>query len=89
MTVTRVRPVGIKIDNEIKERSKRLADARQGTPHWLMREAILQYVEREERRQTLRQDATGLHVSKREADAWLEKLEAAEDIGTEPPECHD
>jgi predicted transcriptional regulator len=96
MTATPVRPVGIEINNEIKERLKRLADARQRTPDWLMREAILQYVEREERRQTFRQDAidawneyqpSGLHVSKKEADAWFEKLEAGED--TEPPEGQD
>jgi len=30
--------------------------------------------------------ATGLHVTEEEADAWLAKLEAGEDA--EPPECH-
>lgn len=29
---------------------------------------------------------TGLHVTVEEADAWLAKLEAGQDI--EPPECH-
>ena len=90
-----VRPVAIKIDPEIKERVKRLADARQRTPHWLMREAIQQYVEREEKREAMRQDAirawkeyqaTGLHVTREEADAWLARLESGEDV--EPPECH-
>jgi predicted transcriptional regulator len=95
MTTTAVRPVAIKIDAETKERVRRLADARQRTPHWLMREAIHQYVEREEKREAFRQDAinawneyqaTGLHVSMAEADAWLAKLEAGKDA--EPPECH-
>jgi predicted transcriptional regulator len=95
MTTAAVRPVAIKIDSDIKERVKRLADARQHTPHWLMREAISQYVEREEKREAFRQDAiraweayqaTGLHSTSKEADAWLEKLEAGRDI--EPPECH-
>lgn len=95
MSAPAVRPVAIKIDPDIKERVKRLADARQRTPHWLMREAILQYVEREEKREALRQDAirawneyqaTGLHVTREEADAWLARLEAGEDV--EPPECH-
>jgi len=95
MSTAVIRPVAIKIDPEIKARVKRLADARQRTPHWLMREAIRQYVEREEKREAFRQDAisawneyqsTGLHVTMEEADAWLAKLEAGEDA--EPPECH-
>jgi predicted transcriptional regulator len=61
-----------------------------------MREAIEQYVDREERREQFRQDAlaawaeyqaTGLHVTGEEADAWLARLEAGEDA--EPPECHE
>ena len=90
-----VRPVAIKIETDIKERVKRLAVARQRTSHWLMREAIHQYVEREEKREAFRQDAinawneyqaTGLHVTMGEADAWLAKLEAGKDA--KPPECH-
>ena len=54
---TAARPVAIKIDADTKERVKRLADARQRTPHWLMREAIRQYVEREEKREAFRQSA--------------------------------
>jgi predicted transcriptional regulator len=74
---------------------KKLAEAKHRTPHWLMREAIEQYVEREEKRETFRQDgiraweayqATGLHVTHAEADAWLEQLEAGNDV--EPPKCH-
>jgi predicted transcriptional regulator len=61
----------------------------------MMREAIQQYVEREEKREMFRQDgirawneyqATGLHVTLEEADAWLAKLEAGHDV--EPPDCH-
>ena len=60
-----------------------------------MREAIEQYLEREEQRERLRQETlaawqayeiTGLHVTAEEADAWLAKLEAGEDV--DPPECH-
>ncbi len=96
MPTNAIRPVAIKIDENIKSRIKRLADARHRTSHWLMREAITQYVEREERREAFRQDtfkawddyrATGKHVSAAEADAWLAQLEQGNDI--EPPECHD
>lgn len=95
MTASALRAVSIKIDEDTKVRVKRLADARQRTPHWLMREAINQYLEREEKREAFRQDtlkawesyrATGLHVTAEEADAWLNQLEQGND--TEPPECH-
>jgi predicted transcriptional regulator len=95
MSATAIRPVAIKIDDNTKARVKRLADARQRTPHWLMREAITQYVEREEKREALRQDTikawedyrtAGLHVTAEEADVWLDQLEQGHDI--EPPECH-
>ena len=88
------RPVAIKIDEDTKARVKRLADARQRTPHWLMREAITQYVDREEKREAFRQDtlqaweafrATGQQVSADEADAWLDKLEQGSDV--DPPAC--
>jgi predicted transcriptional regulator len=95
MTATATRPVAIKIDEDIKARVKRLAEARQRTSHWLMREAITQYVDREEKREAFRQDslkaweafrANGLHVTADEADAWMAQLEQGNDI--EPPECH-
>jgi len=95
MTATAIRPVAIKIDDDTRARLKRLADARHRTPHWLMREAITQYVEREEKREAFRQDTlkaweeyrtTGLHVTADEADEWLAQIEQGKDI--EPPECH-
>ncbi|MGE3832433.1 MAG: CopG family ribbon-helix-helix protein [Parvibaculaceae bacterium] len=85
----------IKLDEQTRERIRRLAEARKRSAHWLMREAIGQYVEREEKREKLRRDAlaawseyqsTGLHVTEEEADRWLAKLEAGED--EKPPECH-
>jgi len=95
MTVTVIRPTTIKIDHDTKERVKHLASVRHRSAHWMILEAIRQYVEREEKREQFRQDAvlawnnyqkTGLHVTATEADAWLAKLEAGQDV--EPPECH-
>jgi len=95
MAAAAVRPVAIKIDEDTKARLKRLADARHRTAHWLMREAITQYVDREEKREAFRQSTlkaweeyrtTGLHVTADEADAWLAQLEQGNDI--EPPACH-
>ncbi|HYK37216.1 hypothetical protein [Alloacidobacterium sp.] len=60
-----------------------------------MLEAVAQYVEREEQRERLRNDAlaawdhyqaTGLYVTADEADKWLAKLEAGKDAA--PPKCH-
>jgi predicted transcriptional regulator len=85
----------IKLDDALKGRIQHLAESRRRSSHWIMREAIAQYVEREEKREAFKQDAirawdayqeTGLHVTMEEADAWLTKLEAGED--PEVPACH-
>lgn len=85
----------INLDDDLKSRIRHLASLRHRSAHALMREAIEQYVEREERREALRQDAinawneyqaSGRHVTQEEADAWLSQLAAGED--TKPPECH-
>lgn len=84
----------LKLDIDVKQRVQRLATARRRSAHWLMREAIEEYVEREEKREQFRQDAlaawahyqsTGLHAVEEDADAWLAKLEAGKD--TPPPKC--
>lgn len=88
-------PVAVKLDPDIRARLKSLAVTRDRSAHWLMREAIAQYVEREESRESFRQDALdaweayqadGLHVTAGEADAWFARLEAGEDA--ELPEAH-
>ncbi len=85
----------LKLDQELKERVQRLAATRKRSAHWIMREAVEQFVDREEKREQLKQQAlaawahyqeTGLHVTGEEADAWLAKLESGEDA--EAPECH-
>ena len=89
-------PVSVRLDESIKARMQELAGQRQRPAHWLMREAIEQYLDREEKRQAFLQagknswehsQATGQHVTGEEADAWLAQLESGKDI--EPPECHD
>ena len=90
-----VATTSLKLDVELKDRVQRLAAARRRSAHWVMREAVEQYVSREEKREQFRQDAlaawsdyqaTGLHATAEEAEAWLAKLEAGEDA--EAPECH-
>lgn len=88
-------PVAVKLDEDIHSRVKALAEARNRSQHWVMREAITQYVEREEKREAFHRDGirawdtyqeTGLHVSHAEVDAWLARLDAGDD--QKPPECH-
>jgi predicted transcriptional regulator len=90
-----VSTTSLKLDTEMKARVQRLADAQRRTSHWIMREAIEEYVSREEKRQSFLKDAvaaweeyqqTGLHLTGEEADAWMEKLEAGEDAPI--PACH-
>ncbi len=85
----------VKLDDELKNRIQHLADARHRSSHWIMRKAIRDYVEREEKRESFKQDAMraweayqedGLHLTLEEADNWLEKLEAGKDV--ELPKCH-
>ena len=87
--------VAVKIDDEIKKRLKNLALSKQRSAHWLMCEAITQYVEREDKRKSFREDAirsweeyqdTGLHVTGSEVKDWLNTwgAENEEDV----PKCH-
>jgi predicted transcriptional regulator len=95
VTATAARPMSVKLDQDMCARIERLAKSRRRTTHWMMREAIQQFVEHEEKREAFRQSgiqawneyqATGLHVTFEEADAWLAKLEAGQDVET--PACH-
>lgn len=56
----------VKLDAELKSRLDRLAGVRRRSAHWIMREAIRQYVEREEARESFKQDAL---------EAWQEYRE--------------
>lgn len=87
-------PVSLKLDADLRDRLQRLAEAQRRTPHWLMREAIVQFVRREEARERLRADATTAweeyqaterHATGEAVDAWLARLEAGEDV--DPPAC--
>ncbi|MGJ5175673.1 CopG family ribbon-helix-helix protein [Bradyrhizobium oligotrophicum] len=88
-------PLEFELQTDVESRLQQLADARRQPAETLLREAVEQYVEREEGRARLQQDAvaawddyqsTGLHVTGDEADAWLARLVAGEDV--EPPSPH-
>ena len=70
----------LKIDDTLKGRVQQLASQRRRSPHWIMLEAIQQYVEREEARESFKQEAlaswaaykeTGRHLTGQEVRSWL------------------
>lgn len=86
----------MKIDPEMRERMKRLAERRQRTPDWLTRDAVRQYVEREEARDAFLQQArdawqehrqTGLQASAEEVLEWLATWGGESE--TAAPVCHE
>lgn len=71
----------VKLDDETLGRLKALGKARKRSPNWLMKEAIRQFLEREEEAEHIRQDtlerwkryeANGETVDHEAVDAWLE-----------------
>jgi predicted transcriptional regulator len=87
--------ISVNLDNDLRNRIQHLSELQHRSAHWIMCKAIRDYVEREEKRESLKQDAlcaweeyqeNGLHLILEEADAWLAKLEAGEDA--EVPKCH-
>ena len=86
----------IKIDDTLKDRVQQLASQRRRTPHWIMLEAIQQYVEREEARENFKQEAlaswtaykeTGRHLTGQEVSAWLDTW--GTDHEKAVPKCHE
>lgn len=87
--------VTVKLDESERTRIKLLAVTKKRTPHYLMREAIQQYLEAEESEQRFiaaaeksleEYKAHGLHITLEEFSVWATQLK------TNPkapmPECH-
>ncbi len=86
----------VKLSDDLMARISRLSGQRQRSAHWIMREAIQQYVDREEARESFKQEAeaswvefqtTGLHSTGDETRAWLRTW--GTDSEAEAPPCHD
>lgn len=87
--------VTIKLDAVDRDRIANLAYARKRTPHYVMKEAILDYVKKQEARHHFIVAAessfehfkeTGLHVSLDEFSAWVDQVQ--ENLAAPLPECH-
>ena len=80
--------MGVKLNEETRERLKTLGEKRDRSPHWLMKQAINRYLDAEERyeREKAEDEAryqhyldTGQHISNEEMMAWFDELEAKAD----------
>ena len=87
--------IGVKLDDETRLRLKNLGDARQRSAHWIMREAIKEYLDKEEEAERRNQEAdaawedykrSGLGVDNDAMAAWLESWGA--DKETPCPEAN-
>jgi predicted transcriptional regulator len=87
--------VTISLDDVDQDRIASLASAKKRTPHYLMKEAILEHLQKEEARQNFIAAAessfvhykdTGLHITLDEFDSWVDQVQ--QDPNTPMPECH-
>jgi predicted transcriptional regulator len=85
----------VKIDDTLKGRVQQLAASRDRSAHWIMCEAIREYVEREEAHESFKAEAlaswtdfqeTGQHITAHELAGWLTSWGSAEE--GDCPQCH-
>ena len=86
----------IKLDDELKSRIQQLAERRHRSAHWIMREAIRDYVVREEAQESFKREAlsswtayqeSGKHLTGEEVAKWLGTWGTGKE--TELPQCHE
>ena len=77
------RTVGIKLDEGTRERIQQLSALKDRSPHWIMKTAIREYVEREEAYERERREdeerwerymRTGAFVENEAMMTWMEEL---------------
>ena len=87
-----LKPIAIKLPENDRERLSRLAEAKKRSPHWLAKEAISQYLDREEAVAHFKQETiarweeyrqTGKTVSNDVVMTWLDSWGTNEE--SEPP----
>lgn len=87
--------VTVKLDLSDRKRIASISKIKKRTPHYLMKEAILEYVQREEARQNFinaanasfeRYKETGLHITLDEFSAWVDAEK--ENSNTPITACH-
>lgn len=85
----------VKMPPALHARVANLAEIRQRTAHTLMLQAIESFIDKEEKREALRQEAkaahdhyaeTGLHLTNAEVIGWMDKIIQGEKVPM--PKCH-
>ena len=75
--------MGVKLDTKIKKRLKSLSRLKDRSAHWMMKAAILEYLEREERHEKEKREdikrwdrfeAAGKFVANEDVSAWLNSI---------------
>lgn len=88
------KPMAVKLSEQDRERLRKLAGARKRTPHWLAKEAISRYLDREEALEKLRQESlcawedyqrNGRSVPNKDVLAWLDTWGDEDESGA--PSC--
>lgn len=86
----------VKLDDNLKNRIQHLAEVQHRSAHWIMLEAIRNYVEREEAKENFKQEAisswktyqeSGRHLTNKEVGDWLSTW--GTDKEAETPPCHE
>lgn len=89
------KPISIKLDETERTALSRVAEARKRSAHFIAREAIRDYLQRAERRQSFIADAdaawrgyqdTGPHITLDEFSKWVDEVQ--ENPAAEMPVCH-
>lgn len=88
--------ISVGLDDELKNRVQHVAALRQHSAHWIMCQAIAEYVDREEARENFKQEAllswqhfqeTGLHLTQDEVNDWLDTW--GTNKAKEKSKCHE
>lgn len=89
-----LKPIAVKLPESDRQRLKKLGELKKRSPHMLMRDAVAQYLDREEAAERFRQETitawqeykdTGESVSQEDVAAWLGTW--GTDDETECPAC--
>lgn len=80
MKMANLTTMGVKLNEDVRTRLKNLGESRDRTPHWLMKKAISEFLDREETLEIRNREAdkafdeylaTGQSVSHEVMDLWL------------------
>jgi predicted transcriptional regulator len=89
-------PLSVKLEADEKTALMKIAATKARSVHYVMRQALSEYIEREQKRSDFYEDgkkalehcqATGLHVTQDEIMVWAESLGTPEELP--PPVCHE